>query len=203
MSTGENDLIKKSVKGDFQAFEELIQPYQQKVYNLCYRMLGNDYDAVDSSQEVFLKVYGALGKFRKESSFSTWLYRITMNTCADQLRKRKKQKNIVSLEQMEDIGIGIAETDSRGNSPEFELNRRESRDEIISAINKLSYKFKAAVVLKDLHGFTYSEIADIQKCSIGTVKSRLSRGRNYLRDILEKDMEQKENRFRQNSRKEG
>ncbi len=203
MSILENELIEKSVNGDLQAFEELIEPYQQKVYNLCYRMIGNSHDAVDLSQEVFLKVYKALKKFRKDSSFSTWLYRITMNTCTDELRKRKKQKRVISLERIEDAGMGIAETESDGNSPEFELSRKESRYEIVSAINKLSYKFKAVIVLKDLHGFTYKEIADIQKCSVGTVKSRLSRARNYLKDILKKDVEQKENRLRQNSRKEG
>ena len=127
-----------------------------------------------------MRVYKALPTFKGESSFSTWAYRITMNTCLDDLR-RKKNKAASSLDALLDLGWSPADED---NTPERKFSQKEAQREISRAIQSLPEDMRAAIVLRDIHGFSYEEIASMLSINIGTIKSRISRGREKLREIL-------------------
>jgi len=186
----EKRLIKKCKNGDIEAFEKLIEGYQKKVYNIAYRMVQNQEDASDIAQEVFIKVFKSIVHFKEESSFSTWLYRITVNVCLDELRKRKKT-NVISINsviQAENSEFTMQLEDT-GKRPEEILEEKELRSEINRAINKLSDDHRLVIQLRDIYGLSYEEISDILQCSLGTVKSRINRARNSLKNILLKKKE--------------
>ena len=190
MDIDENILIDKAKDGNVEAFEEIVNIYQKKVYNIALRMLGNREDANELAQEVFIKVYKALPSFKGNSSFSTWLYRVTMNVCTDELRKRKN-KNVVYLEEKvnynnEEIDRQI-EDESLGPPEQYEKKRL--REAVIKSINLLPQDQKIVIVLRDIHGFDYRQISEILKCPEGTIKSRLNRARKALKEILTKDKE--------------
>jgi len=181
----EKQLIRQCKNGDIQAFEKLIEGYQKKVYNIAYRMLGNSEDAFDVSQEVFIKVFKAIVNFKEESSFSTWIYRIAKNVCLDELRKKKKAQvvSIHSTIQADDSEFSIQLEDFQ-KGPEELLEIKELKNEVNKAINCLTDEHKLVIQLRDISGFSYEEIAEILQCSLGTVKSRISRARNSLKNIL-------------------
>ncbi|WP_064505468.1 RNA polymerase sigma factor [Defluviitalea phaphyphila] len=181
----EISLIKKAKKGDILAFEELILRYEAKIYNIAYRMLSNEEDAKDVSQEIFIKVFKKLKKFRGDSNFSTWLYRIATNACIDELRKRKG-KEIYSVDEKIETKEGsiIKEyVDDKQNVEELIINKEKAYS-IQLAINKLSEEHKKAIILRDLQGLEYNEISKILECSLGTVKSKISRARRKLKELL-------------------
>jgi RNA polymerase sigma-70 factor (ECF subfamily) len=187
----EKELIKKSQKGDIESFEKLISSYQKKVFNIAFGMMHNHDDAYDISQEVFIRVFKSIRKFKGQSSFSTWLYRITTNACLDELRKRKNNKNIISIDQeiqLED-GEVFRQIEDDGPTPELVAERNELREIIKEAISKLSDEHKEVIVLRDIQGFSYDDIADIIKCPQGTVKSRINRARRMLKEILKNKVE--------------
>lgn len=190
MSDNPNFLIDLAKKGDIIAFEKLIEDHQKKVYNIALRFMGNSEDASEIAQEAFIRVYRSLKNFKGKSSFSTWLYRIVVNICMDEMRKRKKQ-NIVYIDEIVQTEKGEYrhEIESMENSPQQQVEINETRNEIYNAIKSLSDEHKAVIILKDIQGFSYEEIAAIMKCPEGTVKSRLNRARNILRNILKKNME--------------
>jgi RNA polymerase sigma-70 factor (ECF subfamily) len=190
----EKMLIKKALKGDLQAFESLIIDYERKVYNIAFRMFGNEHDANDASQEIFIKVYKNLSKFDNKSSFSTWLHRLAVNTCIDEYRKikRKTQKNI-SLDDtvsVEDSNIPKQIADD-SLTPEQVVIQEEKVMQVREAINQLKEEHKVIIILRDIESHSYDEIAQILDCSLGTVKSRISRARNALKKTLIKSREQK------------
>jgi RNA polymerase sigma-70 factor (ECF subfamily) len=184
-------LIENCRNGDIHSFELLIESHQKKIYNLAFRMMGNYEDASDVAQEVFIKVYRSIYSFKESSSFSTWIYRIAVNVCLDQLRKKKKER-VISMNsrvvlggtemelQFEDTGIG----------PQEAVERTETKQSIARAINNLNEDHKIAIILRDINGYSYEEIAQMLKCSLGTVKSRISRARHSLKDILLTEKEQ-------------
>lgn len=187
----EKELIKKSQKGDIESFEKLISNYQKKVFNIAFGMMHNHDDAYDISQEVFIRVFKSIRKFKGQSSFSTWLYRITTNACLDELRKRKNNKNIISIDQeiqLED-GEVFRQIEDDGPTPELVAERNELREIIREAISKLSDEHKEVIVLRDIQGFSYDDIAEIIKCPQGTVKSRINRARRMLKEILKNKVE--------------
>lgn len=190
METKENVLIEKSKKGDIHAFETLIEAYQKKVFNIAFGMLHNYEDANDAAQEVFIRVFKSIKNFKGESSFSTWLYRITANVCLDELRKRKN-KNVVSID--EDITLEEGEISRQiiddSPTPDIVAEKNELRKIIYNAISELSEEHKTVIVLRELHGFSYDEISEMIKCPQGTVKSRISRARNILKNILKNKRE--------------
>lgn len=153
-------------------------------YNVAYRIMGNEEDAKDMTQESLIKVYRNLNSFRMDSSFSTWLYRIVMNTCKDQLRKKKMK--VISMDQTYDVGDGNVqmEFEDEGLKPDEILISKETQSEVQSALMKVSEKNRIVVVLRDIKGFSYSEISDIINIPIGTIKSRISRGRQELKAVL-------------------
>lgn len=179
----ESTLIEKSIQGDVSSFEKLIIQYNRYVYNIAYRMMGNEEDAKDMSQEALIKAYKAIGNFKMESSFSTWLYRIVINTCKDELRKRKEQ--VLSLDEAiaDNASLQDVISDDKAN-PILIYEQVELKATLKEALNKLSDDSKSVVILKDLMGYSYEEIGEILQIPIGTVRSRLSRSRTSLKSIL-------------------
>ncbi len=183
-------LVKKSQSGDVESFELLISSYDKRAYNIAYRVMGNEEDAKDMAQEALLRVFRSIKDFKGQSAFSTWLYRIVTNVCLDELRKRKNDK-YVSLDStiQTESGELHMELCSDKETPESVLERVEQREVIKKAINELSEDYKSVIVLRDIQGFSYEEISNILDCSLGTVKSRINRARNMLRDKLRAGME--------------
>lgn len=175
MREDERLLIEQAKKGDADAFAQLYLEQAPRVYALCLRMCGNDADAQDAVQEVMLKAWRHLGRFRQHSSFSTWLYRIALNTCRDMLRRQKTPA--VSIELMEESGRQLCH-------PGFE-DASARRQELEQALARLSYSHRMMVVLRDIQGLSYEEIAGTLHLPVGTVRSRLNRARTQLRQIYQ------------------
>ncbi|TCQ08180.1 RNA polymerase RpoE-like sigma-24 subunit [Serpentinicella alkaliphila] len=182
----ENLLIQKSQAGDIKSFEMLIETYQKKAFNIAYRMLGNLEDANDVTQEAFVKVYKSLGKFKGDSKFSTWLYSIVTNASIDYMRKNRKT-DVVYLDKKEEDKMKIEVPDNI-NTPEHLFEKKEIKRVIHDSINKLSKEHRTVIILRDIQGFSYDEIANILNCSEGTVKSRISRARGQLKNILSQNV---------------
>ena len=178
MSAVDMMLIKKAINGDEQAFELLLSQYQNKIYSIALRTLGNEHDALDATQDALIRIYKNIGKFKGNSSFSTWVYRITVNVCYDMLNLNKKPVHLV--EKLEDAPQMAA----KGPGPEEIVLGRESASEVCALILKLSDIYRVALVLRDVEGFAYEEIALILNISVGTVKSRIARARNEMRKLL-------------------
>ena len=177
-------LVKSAKKGSMDAFESLVRANETKIYNICLRMLANKEDALDASQETFIKAYKNMGKFDERSKFSTWLYRIAVNTSLDMLRKNSSQKT-VSMDETRDNSLSEYEkTPSNEGNPEDITLEKEGKKQILTAVGKLSEEYKTAIVLRDLQGLSYIEISQITAVPEGTVKSRIARGRKVLREIL-------------------
>ena len=178
-------LIKSALKGDMQSFEELMYQYEKKVYNVALRVFKNPEDAKDISQDVFIKIYKNLDKFDNKSSFSTWIYRITTNTCIDELRKRKG-KETVSIDNDNEYDEGRFKREFADNepTPEEKVISKEGESEIIKSMNTLSDEHRTIIVMRDIEGLSYTEISEIIGVSIGTVKSRISRARLQLKNII-------------------
>lgn len=181
----EEQLIQRAAKGDGAAFSELMAQHESRMYAVTLRMCANREDAQDCLQDAMLRIYRAIGSFKGQSAFSTWIYRITMNTCLDELRRRKS-RSASSLDTLLESGWSPAEED---DVPERHAIASEQRRTIDQAISQLPDDMRAAVVLRDIQGFTYDEIADMLGANIGTVKSRISRGRERLRQILRENAE--------------
>jgi RNA polymerase sigma-70 factor (ECF subfamily) len=180
-------LIKAFQGGDRAAFDKLVLRHRDKLFNLCYSFLGDYEDANDSSQEAFIKAYQGLKKFRLESSFSTWLYRIAVNTCTNKVKSLAyRQKKMTSSLDNPGGMDGNRSLDIRDEDPTplMELEEKERQDLIRRAIDQLPPEHKAVVALRDIEGFSYEEIAEITGSNLGTVKSRLSRARIDLRSKL-------------------
>jgi RNA polymerase sigma-70 factor, ECF subfamily len=189
-SSAENDhdLINAFIRGDHSAFEKIVLKYQDRVYNLCYRLLGDRDEAEDSAQDIFIKVYRALRGFRFKSSFYTWLYRIVINTCKNRIKsvEYRSAKSRVSIDNDRDSReYGIPVIIDNRPVPDKTLEQKEKMKRIQEALNSLPPDQKTAVILCDIEGLSYDEIASITKTRLGTVKSKLSRARLGLRNKLE------------------
>lgn len=183
-------LLEKAKSGDINAFEKLVEAYQKKIYNICLRMIGSTDDAYDLAQEVLIRIYKSISGFKEQSSLSTWVYRITTNVCLDEIRKRKL-KRTVSLDQ--DIRLDDSEIkreiESDDPPPDELAEKKEIKKTVASAISMLNEEHRTVIVLRDIQGFSYEEIAKITNCPEGTVKSRINRARQALKIILEKKRE--------------
>ncbi len=181
------ELVEKIIKGEIDAFEELIEKYEKMVYNLAYRIFNNYSDAEDMTQEVFLKVYKNIQKCSGKECIKTWVYTIAYNTCIDEIRKRKGKANISLNSTIDsDEGEYQIEIPSKEATPEKQLINKEEIKEIENAINKLSEVHKTLFFLRDIKGLTYNEISEVMGINIGTVKSKLNRARTNLKNILKK-----------------
>ena len=185
MEFDEKKLIERASGGDPSAFNRLMEAHEKRMYAVALRMCANREDAQDCLQEAMLRVFRAIGGFKGQSSFSTWVYRITMNTCLDELRKKKNKQN-TSLDNL--LDQGWAPSDGQ-NVPEREAMLSETRRQLQSAISELPEDMRAAIVLRDIHGLAYDEIAGALDTNVGTIKSRISRGREKLREKLTKNKE--------------
>lgn len=188
----EEELLVEGLQaGENEAYEALISQFQQPVYNLVHRLLMDTSDTCDVVQDVFLKVFRNIGSFRRQSSLKTWIYRIAVNEAHNQRRwftRHRRQE--VGLESDEERNRNYQETlcDS-SRSPFEETLSHETRALIERALAQLNPTFRAAVVLRDIEGLSYEEIADVLQVSLGTVKSRILRGREALRKTLAGQLE--------------
>jgi RNA polymerase sigma-70 factor (ECF subfamily) len=172
--------------GETDAFEALVLDNQKKVYNLALKMTGNENDALDISQEAFIKAFTSLKNFRAESRFSVWLYRLTYNLSIDFIRKNQRSQ-VASLTYIDDNGdYADFEIPDMSFEPETEIEKRELREEISMGIDQLSEKHREILVMREVTGMSYEDIAVTLDLSEGTVKSRLSRARQNLVQILNK-----------------
>ena len=174
--------------GERKAFDELIRLHQRQVFNLCFRILGDYDEADDCAQEVFIKVSRNLKGFRFESAFGTWIYRITVNTCKNRLTsldyRLKSRKIRIDMERDMDQQSQPIEIEDKSQSPARELISKELDRLIQRAINALPDRQKLVIVLRDIEGRSYEEIGEITGFKLGTVKSKLSRAREQLRESL-------------------
>jgi RNA polymerase sigma-70 factor (ECF subfamily) len=184
----DNELIRAFQSGDRGAFDILVERYKDFVFNLCCRFLGDKHEAEDTAQDIFVKVFCSIKKFGFRSSFYTWLYRISVNTCINRVRSleyRRRKKNI-SLDCPDDpVDIHRKmEINDGGKTPETELEKKERIRLIQKAIDSLPVKQKVVIILSDIQGLSYDEIGRITGMKSGTIKSRLSRARLGLREKL-------------------
>ncbi|MGI5972301.1 MAG: RNA polymerase sigma factor [Oscillospiraceae bacterium] len=182
----EQELVAAARSGDPDAFARLVEANQTKVYNLAYRMTGNPEDAADLTQEAFLNAWRGLARFGGQSAFSTWLYRLTSNACIDFLRRQGRRETLsMTVEENGDEARQAERPDERW-SPERELERREAKEALEAGLAALSPDHRQVLLLRELEGLSYSEIAQSLALEEGTVKSRIARARLALRDFLKK-----------------
>lgn len=181
----ETILIQKSQQGDMDAFEQLLLRYEKKVYTIAYKYMGNAEDASDLAQEALIKAYQSIGTFRGESSFATWIGRITANRCLDELRKRKRLQTTSLDEELElEEGSVQKEIASEKDTPEQHTIRQETVQYVQQKLAQMREEYRLVLVLRELEGHSYEDIAEMLNCSLGTVKSRISRARNYLKELV-------------------
>lgn len=188
MTDVEQMLLKRSQQGEIKAFEELIAKHQLLAYNIAYRIMGNEEDAKDATQEALIKVFKHLNSFNGDSQFSTWLYRIVVNSCKDLLRKSNRQK-VVSIDNAFETDDGEIPFELKDEklTPEESVIQHETSYTVQKAIKSLPEQNRTVIVLRDIQGLSYDEIASIEGVPIGTVKSRIKRGRDMLKEVLIKD----------------
>lgn len=186
-SSEDRQLIERSLRGDHDAFDELVRRYERQAYNLAYRLTGNYDDASDVVVEAFVRAFQGLHTFRGDANFGTWLHRIVVNTFLD-LRKRARGRQHLSLEEQLELDGGDTLTrqiEDTAPGPQ-ELVEQEERERILQrAIDQLSPERRILIVLYHFENLSYEEIAQILSLPVGTVKSRLNRARLALREILE------------------
>lgn len=184
----DHDLVTACQKGDADAFGVLVAKYQKKAFNIAFRMMGDYDETADTVQEAFLSAFRSIKKFRGEAKFSTWLYGI----CVNQVRNRLKQARRRSLHEGTSIdepietedGCHVLEPADDDPPPDEQLRVKDLQGTVQECIGRLGEEFREVLVLRDIHGFSYEEIRDILDIPDGTVKSRLFRARDVLRDSL-------------------
>ena len=179
-------LIRRAQRGDADAFEQLLLEHQKNIYNLCYRRAGNPDDAMDLSQETFLRAWRCLDQYQFASAFSTWLYRLCSNICIDFLRRRRRQQTVpLTFEDADGEEQTYAVPDAQP-LPEEQVELKLTREILQAAMAQLLPEHRAVLQLRVVNEMSYEQIADVLDIQIGTVKSRLSRARNQLKKILER-----------------
>ena len=179
--------VQRVLDGDVNEYEKLVLEYQKNVYNLALRMTGDAEDAADMTQEAFIKAYNSLASYRGDSKFSVWLYRIVSNVCLDFLRARKRRQT-VSLSVVDDEGEETElEISDESASPEKLLERSMTRDAVRRGLQELTPEYRQILILRELQGMSYDEIAETLGLESGTVKSRIFRARRKLCTFLVRD----------------
>lgn len=182
LSNPETLWIKNAQHGDPDAFESLVHLYEKRVYGLAARLCGNPDDAQEAAQEAFLSAWQGLPSFRGDASFSTWLYRLTNNACIDLLRreKRRRQASGPSLDN-ENLNLEVFDPSA---TPQEHVEQEELQKEVACGLKMLSPEHRSVLVLREIQQLSYEEISRVLDLDIGTVKSRISRGRKQLRALL-------------------
>lgn len=180
----EQKWVSAAKNGDQDAFSQLVLRYEKKVYALALRMCRNPEDAAEAAQEAFLSAWQGLPFFRGDSAFSTWLYRLTSNACVDLLRRESRHSAAAgpSLDD-EELPLDLPDT---APTPEAAAEQAELRELIEDGLQSLTPEYREVLVLREIHQLAYDEIADTLSLDLGTVKSRISRGRRQLREFLQK-----------------
>ena len=178
------DLVGRCQEGDQQAFRVLVERYEGRVYNLACSILGDREIARDAAQTAFIRAYRALPGFRADSGFYTWLYRIAVNVCLNAAQKEKRRRDSTSLDTLLDSGHFTSEHLWERRTPAGDFERLKLQETIQEVLNLISPDHRLVIVLKDIEGMSQEEISRTLNCSVGTVKSRLSRARAHLRDLL-------------------
>ena len=176
----EQELVRAAAGGDTEAFERLVRTYENKIYHLALRMCGSADEAADIAQEAFLAAWRGLPSFRGEANFATWLYRLTSNAAIDYLRRQKKQRGDLSLDD-EELGLDAVDT---APGPQDAAEGAELRSAVSEGLRRLGEDHRQVLVLREIQGLSYEEIAEVLALDLGTVKSRISRARSALRKIL-------------------
>src|SRR5512147_2828260 len=179
----DEELVARSIEGDPESFNQLIRRWERPIYALAYRVLGREEDARDVCQEAFLRAFRALPGFKGQAKFSSWLYRITLNLCRDWMR-RQRRTPVVSAPEGVDI-VELASEQGPVESIEDLVARNQLSRTVGEAMRLLPEEQRTAIVLKEYHGLTFQEIADLQGCPLSTVKTRLYQGLSVLRRHLE------------------
>ncbi|SEC17285.1 RNA polymerase sigma factor SigW [Paenibacillus sp. GP183] len=188
MNSVETRLAKLARNGDRGAFAELVDLYKDKIYHLAYRMLNNKHEAEDAVQETFLRVYTNLHRYDEQQKFSTWIFRIGTNHCIDRLRKRKHSAYSLDAEMPDGEGNDYySMLPGNEETPERLMILSETQIQIRKAIDALPEKYKSVVILRYLQDMSLQEISDVLDMPVTTVKTRVHRGREYLRKKLEQD----------------
>ena len=179
----ERDLVLRAKRGDQDAFEQLVLDNQNRIYSLALRLMGDREEAADLAQEAFLKAWQGLPTFQGESSFSTWLYRLTSNVCIDALRRNRRRQAVAETVSLDDDDSWIEPADWEGD-PQRLLERAELSRAVERGLEALPDHFRQVLVLRELSGLSYQEIGTAMELDLGTVKSRIARARVALRKIL-------------------
>ena len=180
----EGELVSRAKGGDQAAFEQLVVENQNRVYSLALRMLADPEDAQDAAQEAFLNAWRALPSFKGESSFSTWVYRLTSNACIDHLRRRKRRREVEAVSLTGQDGEGDWEPADHQSDPALQTERRMAREAVEQALQALPDPQREILVLRELSGLSYQEIGQALELDLGTVKSRIARARLALKKLL-------------------
>jgi len=180
----DDELVRRVQAGNTEAFEELVRRYERKVYNITYRLMGNEQDASEALQDAFLRAYRFIGKFQFKSSFFTWLYRIATNVSLSKLRRRDKLHTISLDQPVNEAGDLPFEIPDVKYGPEKLMKQRELRAALQKSVDELPEDYRSVVVLRDLEGLSNEEVSKVLNLSVAAVKSRLHRGRLVLREKL-------------------
>ena len=189
-SGDEGVLLERCLAGDDSAFDQLVQRYQDMVFNLSYRLLGSHDESADMTQEVFLQIYRKLGSFRRDASLRTWIYRIVINRAKNRQRWWKRHFGEMTAMSLDDAEANptcdlIAPEDGLAMAPDKVLERKEESQLLMRAIEQLPFSHRTVLLLKEIEGLSYEEIAATLDLPLGTVKSRLARARKSLRNKLD------------------
>jgi RNA polymerase sigma-70 factor (ECF subfamily) len=188
MTATDEELVARSLRGDTDSFNQLIRRWERPIFALAYRTIGREEDARDVCQETFLRAFRALPRFRGHAKFSSWLYRIALNLCRDWIR-RERRRGFVQPPEEGDL-LELAAASGPSESIEDLVSRRDQIREVERAMALLSEEQRTAIVLKEYHGLTFQEIADLMDCPLSTVKTRLYQGLAVLRRELANQREQ-------------
>jgi len=183
--TTDEELVARARGGDADSFNQLILRWERPIYALAYRVIGREEDARDVCQDTFLRAYRALPGFKGQAKFSSWLYRIALNLCRDWIR-RQRRAPVVQLPEDVDV-MELASERGPVESIEDLAERRELSDVVARAMADLPDEQRTAIILKEYHGMTFQEIADMQGCPLSTVKTRLYQGLSVVRRHLERE----------------
>jgi len=182
MAWTDEELVARSIGGDLDSFNQLVVRWERPIYALAYRVIGREEDARDVCQETFLRAFRAIRGFKGQAKFSSWLYRITLNLCRDWMR-RERRAPIVQAPEGVDL-IELAGEREAGETVEDLISRRELTQAVARAMAALPEEQRTAIILKEYHGLTFQEIADLIDCPLSTVKTRLYQGLTVLRRQL-------------------
>jgi RNA polymerase sigma-70 factor (ECF subfamily) len=185
MTWTDEELVARSQRGDVESFNQLILRWERPIYALAYRVIGREEEARDVCQEAFLRAFRALPGFKGQAKFSSWLYRITLNLCRDWIRRQRRAPVSQMPEDMDVLEAVAAQGPSE--SIEDLVARRELSAVVEEAMARLPEEQRTAIILKEYHGMTFQEIADLQGCPLSTVKTRLYQGLSVLRRQLERN----------------